>query len=95
MKRIGPRSPGSYGLKHVAERAIPTSPPFRYFYISNGALITAAFALELPVKRKHRTSPNAWIGIVTRELNRDIVEKERRRREAAMRAAYEARKRIP
>jgi hypothetical protein len=89
LKRVGKRSPSSYHLKHVCERAT-------IGYIANGALIAAAFALELPVKRPDwGGGPNAQIGIATRELNRDIVERDRRSQEAAMRVAYEARKRIP
>lgn len=45
-------APGSYGLKHVCERAVGR-------YISNGALIAAAIELGYRWRRGMRKSPNA------------------------------------
>lgn len=49
-------SPSSYGLKHLAEHTAPDG------YITNGALIAAAFILDLPV-RVYPGSPNLAIGV--------------------------------
>jgi len=49
---------GSYGLKHTVERFLRT-------YVSNGALISAALLLQIPVKPM---PPNAQLGIGRRWL---------------------------
>jgi hypothetical protein len=59
---------GSYGLKHVAERwgeATDRAP-----YVSNGALIVAALALDLVVEPHGYGSPNAIVGVARRSVDR-------------------------
>lgn len=51
-------SPGSYHLKHCAERATGD-------YISNGALIAAALYLKIPISTSNDT-PNPGIGVSKR-----------------------------
>lgn len=56
-----PRSPGSYGLKHDAERwgeRHGMAP-----YVTDGALIAAAIALGVPVEPHSPTSSSAAIGV--------------------------------
>lgn len=59
-----PQSPGSYGLKHDAERwgRVNGMQP----YVANGALIAAAVELGYPIW--YRSGPNAAIGVSTRDL---------------------------
>jgi len=62
------KSPGSYGLKHDAERwgrSHGMAP-----YVSNGALIAAAVALGLPIRRSRRDSPNVGVGVRLADLSR-------------------------
>lgn len=51
----------SYGLKHMAERAMNR-------YIPNGALITAALLDGWKVKRLPDSNPNAWLNISQKGL---------------------------
>lgn len=70
-------SPGSYGLKHDAERwgrAHGMAP-----YVSNGALIAAAVALGLPMRRHPGDSPNVGVGVSRQDLSRLRAEAERLR----------------
>ncbi len=56
---------GSYGLKHVIERAAGE-------YVSNGACIQAAVDLGIvatPIE-PHTGNPNAWIGVSRRSVRR-------------------------
>lgn len=52
----GPRSPGSYKLKHQVER-------WAGFYIREGALIAAAIALGVPLKRHGREHHGVRLGL--------------------------------
>lgn len=58
----GPRSPGSYGLKHIVERRLRSHPAVAG-YVSNGEVIAASVVAGLPVRRDGEGSPNARIGI--------------------------------
>ncbi len=61
-KRADTRSPGSYWLKHVMERATGT-------YVTNGAFIAAALLLDIPVHVFH-DGPNPGVGVSWRSVNR-------------------------
>ena len=75
LRAVGPpiKTPkfSSYGLKHAAEnwaRKHHNGNP----YVSNGALLVAAYHLGFPVKRnKLRHSLNALVGVSKRNLNRE------------------------
>ena len=56
---------GSYGLKHVIERAAGE-------YVSNGACIQAAVDLGIVTRPidPYNGSPNAWIGVSRRSVRR-------------------------
>jgi hypothetical protein len=69
--RISPRnSPGSYGLKHDAERwhASRRTQATGHTYVSNGALIMAALIKGFAIKREDERSPNCLIGVNPREV---------------------------
>ena len=55
----------SYGLKHEAERSEHSE---HWRYVSNGALILAAFDLGYSI-RVHSTSPNVQIGLRFRKVS--------------------------
>lgn len=58
----GRRARTSYGLKHELERRAGA-------YISNGALIVAALALGIEIKRMAGSPRNALIGVTTGQRN--------------------------
>lgn len=60
--RAGASSPGSYELKHTAERLLKDDPHARG-YVANGQLIAAALLCGFPVMRERDGSPNAAVGI--------------------------------
>lgn len=60
--RAGASSPGSYELKHTAERLLKDDPHARG-YVANGQLIAAALLCGFPVTRDGGGSPNAAVGI--------------------------------
>ena len=67
-RSVNMRSPGSYGLKHDAERwgrSQGMAP-----YVSNGALIAAAVALGYPIRHGRRGSPNVSVGVSLRDLQK-------------------------
>lgn len=57
----GPRSPSSYGLKHKVER-------WAGRYVREGALIAAALALGVPLKRHGRDHHGAQLGVARASL---------------------------
>lgn len=57
----GSRWPGSYGLKHLAERW--GAEHGMQEYVSNGALIQAARDLGIPLRAGPNGSPNARVGV--------------------------------
>jgi hypothetical protein len=67
QKRPSPSGPGSYGLKHRAER-------WAGGYMYEGALIVAALALGVPMKRYSGSSSwGVYLGLTSRSLvRRDI-----------------------
>lgn len=60
--RAGASSPGSYELKHIAERLLDDDPDARG-YVANGQLIAAALLCGFPVAREGGGSPNAAVGM--------------------------------
>lgn len=63
-KRVGPNSPGSYGIKHVAER-------WYGGYVANGCVMVAAHGIGIAVEPN---GINACIGIRTMRLDGYIIE---------------------
>lgn len=57
----GRRSPGSYGLKHKVER-------WAGRYIREGALIAAAVAMEVPIRRHGREHHGVVLGLAAAPL---------------------------
>jgi hypothetical protein len=63
------KSPGSYGLKHHAERWHERRrTDGGHTYVSNGGLIMAALIKGLTIKREDERSPNCLIGVNPREV---------------------------
>lgn len=69
-KTAGDRSPGSYQLKHLAEKRLDDHPAAQG-YVSNGQLIAAALLCGFPVAPEGGGSPNAAIGLHRADL-RDL-----------------------
>lgn len=66
-----PTSVGSYGLKHVLEKALKKHPAFPDYHVDNGEAILAAIIAGYPVKRcAVHNNPNASIGISRRAYDK-------------------------
>lgn len=65
---------GSYSLKHQAEK-------WAKFYISNGAMLAAAIALDVPMRQEHPSSPNALLAVSkagVKKINLTLEENKRK-----------------
>jgi hypothetical protein len=60
----------SYGYKHMVER-------WADLYVSNGAFIAAAIALEFKIKRTHSKSPNIFLPISSKSV-KEMKEREKK-----------------
>lgn len=64
------RNHTSYRYKHMVER-------WADLYVSNGAFIAAAIALDFPIKRTHSKSPNVFLPISNKSV-KEMKEQEKK-----------------